>query len=69
MIHKELGLKGGTRSDFILSNGIVYFLEVNTCPGMTETSLLPKLATLKNYTFDDVVKKVLTSIANSTKKC
>ena len=69
MIHEELGLKGGTRSDFILNEGSVYFLEVNTCPGMTETSLLPKLATLKNYTFDDVVKKVLTSIANSPKKC
>lgn len=63
LIHKNLGLKGGTRSDFILSNGKVYFLEVNTCPGMTETSLLPKLASLKNYTFDDVVKKILTSIA------
>lgn len=62
-IHEELGLQGGTRSDFILSNGKVYFLEVNTCPGMTETSLLPKLASLKNYTFDDVVKKILTSIA------
>ena len=62
-IHHELGLKGGTRSDFILSEGNVYFLEVNTCPGMTQTSLLPKLATLKGYTFDDVVKKILTSIA------
>ncbi len=62
-IHEELNLKGGTRSDFILSNGVVYFLEVNTCPGMTETSLLPKLATLKNYTFDDVVKNILTGIA------
>lgn len=61
-IHDELGLKGGTRSDFILSDGNVYFLEVNTCPGMTQTSLLPKLATLKGYTFDDVVKKILTSI-------
>lgn len=63
LIHKELNLKGGTRSDFILSDGKVYFLEVNTCPGMTQTSLLPKLASLKNYTFDDVVKKILTSIA------
>ena len=63
LIHRELGLRGGTRSDFILSGGKVYFLEVNTCPGMTQTSLLPKLASLKNYTFDDIVKKILTSIA------
>lgn len=59
LIHEELKLSGASRSDFILSNDKVYFLEVNTCPGMTETSLLPKIASLKNYTFDDVVKKLI----------
>lgn len=54
-IHKAIGLKGITRSDFILKNGEVYFLEVNTCPGMTKTSLVPDLGTLKGYTFDDLV--------------
>ncbi len=58
LIHDELKLSGASRSDFILSDDKLYFLEVNTCPGMTETSLLPKLASLKNYTFDDVVKKL-----------
>lgn len=56
-IHQELGLSGVSRSDFILKDDKIYFLEVNTCPGMTETSLVPKLATLKGYTFDDLVKK------------
>ena len=55
-IHEKLGLKGVTRSDFILKDGKTYFLEVNTCPGMTETSLAPKLATLKGYSFDDLTK-------------
>ncbi|WP_319371455.1 D-alanine--D-alanine ligase [uncultured Ilyobacter sp.] len=58
-IHQELGLGGVSRSDFILKEGKVYFLEVNTCPGMTETSLVPKLATLKGYSFDDLVKKIM----------
>ncbi len=58
-IHMELGLGGVSRSDFILKDGKVYFLEVNTCPGMTETSLVPKLATLKGYSFDDLVKKIM----------
>jgi D-alanine-D-alanine ligase len=58
-IHQELGLSGVSRSDFILKDGKVYFLEVNTCPGMTETSLVPKLATLKGYSFDDLVKKII----------
>lgn len=55
-IHKEFKMKGISRSDFILSEGELYFLEVNSSPGMTKTSLIPDLATLKGYTFDDVVK-------------
>lgn len=58
-IHDKLGLVGATRSDFILKDGKAYFLEVNTCPGMTETSLIPKLASLKGYSFDDLTKKIL----------
>lgn len=60
-IHEILGLKGVTRSDFILKDGKAYFLEVNTCPGMTETSLVPKLAALKGYSFDDLTKAVVES--------
>ena len=55
-IHKEFKMKGISRSDFILSEGKLYFLEVNSSPGMTKTSLIPDLATLKGYTFDDVVR-------------
>ena len=55
-IHKEFKMKGISRSDFILSEGKHYFLEVNSSPGMTKTSLIPDLATLKGYTFDDVVR-------------
>ncbi len=58
-IHSELGLMGISRSDFILKDGKPYFLEVNTCPGMTETSLIPELGTIKGYTFDDLVKKMV----------
>ena len=61
-VHEVLGLSGATRSDFILSAGKLYFLEVNTSPGMTETSLLPKLATLKGYGFGDVVQKLISEI-------
>lgn len=58
-IHKELGLEGISRSDFMLKDGKCYFLEVNTCPGMTETSLIPELGTLKGYKFDDLVKMMV----------
>lgn len=59
IIHESLKMNGVSRSDFILRGEEVYFLEVNSCPGMTETSLVPKLATLKGYDFDALVKAIL----------
>jgi len=45
LIHDLLGCDGLTRSDFILAkNEEVYFLEINTSPGMTSHSLCPKAA-------------------------
>lgn len=41
-VHKQLNLSQYSRSDFIISDGEVYFLEVNTLPGLTEESLFPK---------------------------
>lgn len=55
-IHEEIGLSGISRSDFILKDDKVYFLEVNTSPGMTNTSLIPDIGTLQGYSFDDLVK-------------
>lgn len=41
--HKIIGARHVSRSDFIVdAGGIVWFLEINTIPGMTEHSLLPK---------------------------
>lgn len=59
IIHNSLKMKGISRSDFILKDEKLYFLEVNSCPGMTETSLIPKVATLKGYTFDDLTRKTV----------
>jgi D-alanine-D-alanine ligase len=41
-IHTVLGLRDYSRSDFILARDGIYFLEVNTLPGLTPTSLVPK---------------------------
>lgn len=58
--HKALGCKGGTRVDMLVdSSGNAYVLEVNTIPGMTETSLLPKIASLAGYDFKGLVKEIL----------
>ena len=58
-ISETLELRGAPRIDMIISQGEAYVLEVNTIPGMTETSLLPKIAALKGYSFKDLVEKIL----------
>ena len=40
-------------------DGNFQIIEVNTVPGLTETSLFPKAASYAGYTFDEVVMKVL----------
>jgi D-alanine-D-alanine ligase len=42
LVHQGLKLDHYSRSDFILSRRGIYFLEVNTLPGLTSESLLPK---------------------------
>jgi len=61
-VHHILNLKGMSRSDFILSKEGLYFLEVNTSPGMTTTSLLPKLGKLKGYSFEMILQKMVSDI-------
>ncbi len=41
-VYEILNCKGVVRIDYILSNDEFYFLEVNTVPGMTEESIIPK---------------------------
>ena len=40
--HKLIGARHLSRSDFIVNKNKLYFLEINTIPGMTKESLLPK---------------------------
>jgi len=54
-IWKVLKLAGFARMDFIGE----YFLEVNTVPGMTETSLVPKAAAAAGIAFEDLCEEVL----------
>lgn len=41
-IHRKLNLRDYSRSDFIVAKDGIYFLEVNTLPGLTEASLVPR---------------------------
>ncbi|MGC8865624.1 MAG: D-alanine--D-alanine ligase [Bacteroidales bacterium] len=44
MLYTRLNCRGVVRFDFILSEGEFWFLEVNTVPGMTSASIVPKMA-------------------------
>ncbi|MCS7203531.1 MAG: D-alanine--D-alanine ligase [Thermodesulfovibrio sp.] len=58
--HQALGCSGATRVDMLVDKeGNPYVLEVNTIPGMTETSLLPKIASLAGYDFKSLVEEIL----------
>ena len=55
-VHTILGCRGVSRSDFRLDNNRIVFLEINTSPGMTPTSLVPDMARLKHLTYEDVIE-------------
>ncbi len=57
--YRALDCRGGARVDFIIRDGEIYCLEVNTIPGMTETSLLPKAAGHAGITFDQLTERIL----------
>jgi len=57
--HNALGCRGVSRADFRYDDrgtGNLVCLEVNTQPGMTETSLVPELAAYAGITFDELVR-------------
>ncbi len=58
--HRALGCRGVTRADFRYDDTRsgakgLFCLEVNTQPGMTETSLVPEMAQYAGINFDDLV--------------
>jgi D-alanine-D-alanine ligase len=58
--NKVLGCSGATRVDLIVTEGEnEYVLELNSLPGMTEKSLLPKIAAGAGYSFESLVEEIL----------
>ena len=63
-IHSLFGLRHYSRSDFIISPKGVYVLEVNTLPGLTENSLLPKSLQAVGVSLPGFIDHVLTLALN-----
>lgn len=69
-VHQQLGLRHVSRTDFIVDeHGTPWFIDINTAPGMTETSLFPQAAAQyevdnglsANQVIVDIVESVLNS--------
>lgn len=57
---EALGVRGAARVDMIVTPGMnEYVLEMNTLPGMTESSLLPKIAAAAGYDFPALCQAIL----------
>ncbi len=63
--HQAIGCRGYSRTDFILGNdGKFYVLEINTLPGLTEASLLPKAARAVGIKFPELLDIIIQSSLN-----
>lgn len=65
--YKACGCRSMARIDFIATEKEFYIIEVNTIPGMTATSLVPKSASRLGISFEELVKKIAESASRDHK--
>lgn len=59
-VFRVLGLTVYSRADFIVTeDGTPYFLEINTLPGMTPTSLVPQEAAAVGMSYEDLCETIV----------
>ncbi len=59
LVHRIIDCKHYSRSDFIVKDGDVYFLEVNTLPGLTAESLFPKAAQAVGLEYNQLIEHLI----------
>lgn len=59
---KACGCSGVSRVDFLIVDDIPYILEINTSPGMTDTSDLPAQSASMGIAYDELVELILKSV-------
>ena len=64
IVHDKLECKGLSRSDFIYDSDkdILFFLEINTQPGLTPISLVPEQLNFNKINFDSLIKKLIDNV-------
>jgi len=61
-VHRTLGLRQYSRSDFIVAKDGIYFLEVNTLPGLTSQSLFPKMVEAVGSSYTELVTHLIETL-------
>ena len=61
-IYMLLNLRGFSRSEFIVNDSGIYFLETNTVPGLTEESILPQQAKCANISLKDLFTNAINEV-------
>jgi len=65
-IYELLDMSGLSRSDFIFHNGIPHFIEINTNPGLSEESIIPKQAKEAGITLKELFMNTIEEAMNKT---
>jgi D-alanine-D-alanine ligase len=62
-VYKTFNLSGSARIDMLIKGKTPLVIDINTSPGMTETSLVPKAWAYTGRTFDELVEEILLEAA------
>ncbi len=63
-IYKKLGCNGFFRADYILHEGKLYLIEVNTVPGMSAVSLLPQMLDYAGMSLPELLDEEISGLLN-----
>jgi D-alanine-D-alanine ligase len=58
-LYRELNCKGIVRVDFILDGDEYYFIEVNTIPGLSQSSIVPKMARYRGMAMQELFTQLI----------
>lgn len=59
LIYEKLFCRGVVRMDYIIKDQKLYFLEVNTVPGMSEASIIPRMIRAKNIPMSEAITMLI----------
>ncbi len=58
-VHDTIGCEGYSRTDMIIQDNEIVVIEINTLPGMTETSILPQQAQAAGISFSEMLDLII----------